>query len=678
MSIGIGYCIPNRRGISWSSYWENLIRDGSTAIWLDATDETTLTVDGSNRVSLWKDKLLQTDDYGADYVIYGDNETQKTTVSVSRLTTAQSSEQAHGGTYSSKVVHTATAGVHYLYINVTISKQYLVSVWVYIPSGQANVDTITLGSGGSGDFAHTNTKDQWVQLTATVTPGFNSISLSAGNSSSENEYWYFDDWTIKEVSVAHDLVQADTDKMPTYSSSGVLFDGTDDYMQSRPFEITQPSTIYMVAKIHSFGGSRHMLDTVWRGSINFYPKEAGGLYRPHMDGDYAEHTLEGYEFFIIRLKINGATSYLQLNNYTAVEVDGQSYNLDGITLGCKYNLGNFSNIEFREVIVRNGIDEANDYANIYNYLVNKHSTYLALYGAFAAYGSNPILSPTAPSTYAAFASVLKVGSIYHMYYHGQAAGSGVYHATSTDGLTWTKDDANNPVLEVGTHPDWDYANVGVPVVWYEGGTWYMLYRGDAGSGGDRTGLATSSDGITWTKDLNNPVLVGEEGEWDENGAESWGLIKVGSTYYVFYEAVHSNSSLGRSIGIATSTDLVNWSKDANNPIMTGGRFCPFIFKYGSYYYLLVPHYQFVSDYSEIEIYRDTNPTFYSGDREYLGTVKKPSASGWDSADEDTPWILTDDIFRDTFVAAGGQLWLYYSGDAGSNVWSEGLLIADDI
>ena len=154
----------------------------------------------------------------------------------------------------------------------------------------------------------------------------------------------------------------------------------------------------------------------------------------------------------------------------------------------------------------------------------------------------------------------------------------------------------------------------------------MLYRGAAATGGDRTGLATSIDGITWTKDLNNPVLVGEEGEWDENGAESWGLIKVDSTYYVFYEAVHSDGSSGRSIGVATSTDLVNWTKDLNNPIMTGGRFCPFIFKYGAYYYLLVPHYTYVSDYSEIEIYRDSNPTFYFGGREYLGVVKKPGAS----------------------------------------------------
>jgi hypothetical protein len=111
--------------------------------------------------------------------------------------------------------------------------------------------------------------------------------------------------------------------------------------------------------------------------------------------------------------------------------------------------------------------------------------------------------------------------------------------------------------------------------------------------------------------------------------------------------------------------------------MIGGRFCPDCFKYGDFYYLLVPHYTFGADRSEIEIYKDSAPTFYPAERTYLGTVKKPGVSGWDSADQDTPWILTDTIERDTFVASGGALWLYYSGDAGDDNWSEGLLISNN-
>jgi len=655
----------------------NIADDTNTTAWYDSQELSTITKNESNQVSLWKDKFLQISD-GAEYVLYGDNETQKTTVAAGRVTTAQSNEQKHTGTYSSKVVHTADVGLHYLYIGVTAGRQYNVSVWVYIPSGQANVDTITLGSSGGGNFASTNTKDVWVQLSAIVIPGFASFSLAAGSDSSENEYWYFDDWTIKEVDVAHDLVQATADYMPIWSSDGILLDGSNDYMQTRPFTVTQPSTIYMVVKFNTLS-TGYILDTAWRATIDFYPVITGGLYSLRLNTTNSILTLEGYNFVVIRIKLNGVTSSLQLNDYAALSVDGLTSNMDGLTIGAKYNIGVFSNAEFREIIIRNGIDSDADYNSIYNYLTTKHSAYLSLFGAFSLYSGNPILVPTAPSTYATFASVLKVGSTYHMYYHA-GTGSFVYHATSPDGLSWTKDDVNNPVLSVGTNPDWDFGSVGVPMVWYEAPTWYMLYRGSGVTqGNDAVGLATSSDGINWTKEVTNPVLEGVIAEWDANGAEIWGIIKVGATYYTYYEAT---GATGREIGIATSTDLINWTKDINNPIFLSGRFCPFVFKYEEYYYMLVPHYTYTYDYSEIEIYKDSSPTFYSANREYLGVIKKPSASGWDSSDQDTPVILTDDIFRDTFTAAGGKLWLYYAGDAGpfpdGNNWSTGLLISDGL
>jgi hypothetical protein len=64
----------------------NVADDGNTVAWFDSQDLTTITKDESDKVSLWKDKLLQVSDEGADYVLFGDNETQKTTVSVSRCT----------------------------------------------------------------------------------------------------------------------------------------------------------------------------------------------------------------------------------------------------------------------------------------------------------------------------------------------------------------------------------------------------------------------------------------------------------------------------------------------------------------------------------------------------------------------------------------------------------------
>lgn len=301
------------------------------------------------------------------------------------------------------------------------------------------------------------------------------------------------------------------------------------------------------------------------------------------------------------------------------------------------------------------------------------------FGNFISHPGNPILSPVGTEGLTAFFSVVKVASTYHGYYHYNlpSGASAVGHATSSDGKTWIRDTANNPVLSPET-TGWDRSGVGVPQVWKEGATFYMIFRGRPGSvagASDATGLATSTDGITWTKSASNPVLYPSPGEWDALGAESWGVIKVGSTYYDFYEA---GSGLTRSIGIATSTDLVNWTKDVNNPILTGGRFCPFAFKYGDLYYLIVPYYTESSlTFAELEIYSCATPTFYPADRTYMGVVRKNTATAWDSNNIDTPFVLTDDINRNSFAITGDEIWMYFSSYSISTpgAWAEGLLIA---
>jgi len=69
--------------------------------------------------------------------------------------------------------------------------------------------------------------------------------------------------------------------------------------------------------------------------------------------------------------------------------------------------------------------------------------------------------------------------------------------------------------------------------------------------------------------------------------------KVNLVLY-YYEVFYSGN---RQIGIATSTDLVNWTKYPGNPIFkTGvsepdanGQFNSDVFTYDGYYYILIPH-----------------------------------------------------------------------------------------
>jgi hypothetical protein len=263
------------------------------------------------------------------------------------------------------------------------------------------------------------------------------------------------------------------------------------------------------------------------------------------------------------------------------------------------------------------------------------------------YEGNPILNGSQNG----FASVFCDNStgVYHLF----CSWGSILHFTSSNGITGWTADPNNPVLSGN--------NEGVPMVWKENDTWYMLYRY---GGPDRIGLANSTDATHWTRYEGNPVLY-------EGGSfmDPWGVIKVGSTYYLWYNDGWTTGS--RSAGLATSTDLKNWTKDPNNPIFTGGRFCVFPFKYGGYYYTLVPRYT-SGPYGEIELYRDVNPTFYPSSRVFLGVVISPGSAGaWDSYRFDTPAVLTDTIYRDTYAASNNQLWTYFGStpDSGGDWWT---------
>jgi len=268
------------------------------------------------------------------------------------------------------------------------------------------------------------------------------------------------------------------------------------------------------------------------------------------------------------------------------------------------------------------------------------------------YEGNPILTGSTDG----FGSVFYDSSsgIYHFY----CSWGSILHYTSPNGKTgWTADPLN-PMLTGN--------NEGVPTVWKEDGVWHMLYRY---GGPYKVGLANSTDGSHWTRYEGNPVI-------DVGQLDPWGIIKVGSTYYLWINDGFGGS--GRGSELATSTDLIHWTTDTN-AIFSGGRFCVFPFKYGAYYYMLVPHYT-TGPYGEIELYRCSSPTFYQSQRQYLGiVVPTGSAGSWNQYRHDTPCVLTDTIYRDTFAAANNELWMYYASTPDSGgAWLTGMCIEQNI
>ncbi len=190
------------------------------------------------------------------------------------------------------------------------------------------------------------------------------------------------------------------------------------------------------------------------------------------------------------------------------------------------------------------------------------------------YENNPVLDVGAPGSWDQSGvdhhSIYYDGTTYHMWYAGNdGVNKRIGYAFSSDGIVWTKH-SDNPVLDIGASGEWDERMVTCPTVVFDGTSFKMWYLGINSSFSRLvTGYATSPDGINWTKYANNPVLVeGPSGSWDQALAIVGSVLFDGSSYKMWYSGA---ASFGAArIGYATSSDGINWTKLATNPIMGAG------------------------------------------------------------------------------------------------------------
>lgn len=163
-------------------------------------------------------------------------------------------------------------------------------------------------------------------------------------------------------------------------------------------------------------------------------------------------------------------------------------------------------------------------------------------------------------------SVLEWRGRYYAYFNQDATSLGhidpnLYRATSPDGVHWTV--GPRPVLEPG---DWDNS-LANSYVWVDAhGTWRMLYEAMDNTAGKYgrylIGLASSPDGVTWTKDPASPLLSLRLGTGMTGGP--W-LVTGRGGYALYYHASTGTDSIGgdpnlpTDIYVAHSTDLVHWT-----------------------------------------------------------------------------------------------------------------------
>jgi len=231
------------------------------------------------------------------------------------------------------------------------------------------------------------------------------------------------------------------------------------------------------------------------------------------------------------------------------------------------------------------------------------------------------------------------GSTYHMWYTGTTRlwAYRIGYATSSDGVAWRRSPAN-PVLSPGSPGSWDSDFVSSPSVIYNGSAYIMWYVGGKQpnefhyytySGSQGFGLATSTDGVAWTKYNSNPVMTsstidaavmfdpwvlqlgdqfkmwytcgsgmesrlevcyassrdgihwaknptevikgtGLASDWDSDDVFSPNVLYDGHTYSMWYSGDHYTTKTNAitQIGYATSPDGITWTRAAGNPILS--------------------------------------------------------------------------------------------------------------
>lgn len=190
------------------------------------------------------------------------------------------------------------------------------------------------------------------------------------------------------------------------------------------------------------------------------------------------------------------------------------------------------------------------------------------------HAGNPVMVPgglgTWDETNIDSPSIVVVGGTYHMWYSGvdDVDDNRIGHATSPDGIVWTRDPAN-PVIDTDDPFAWDAFEAIHPFVLHEDNLFKMYYNGHDGLE-QRIVYATSTDGSAWTKFTSLFMLEpGANGQWDEAEIGPMCVIRANDGYHMWYTAGDDSDVFG--IGYATSVDGLTWIKDTvNNPVLERG------------------------------------------------------------------------------------------------------------
>ena len=217
----------------------------------------------------------------------------------------------------------------------------------------------------------------------------------------------------------------------------------------------------------------------------------------------------------------------------------------------------------------------------------------------------------------------------------------------------------NPILRP-QGDGWESANLYNPAAIVVGEQVVLLYRAHAADRVSRIGIATSDDGIHFSREAE-PVVFPEH-DYESAGCEDPRVTRIGDTYYLTYTGFDGATA---QLCLATSPDLRDWTK--HGPIVPGfntwatlpyGPDKPWSKAgvihpepIGGLYYLY---------FGEGAIYYATSPDLVTWTPcDERSPILAPRSSGWDSTlvEIGAPPVATDD----------GRLLFLYNGARASSM-----------
>lgn len=182
---------------------------------------------------------------------------------------------------------------------------------------------------------------------------------------------------------------------------------------------------------------------------------------------------------------------------------------------------------------------------------------------FKDYLQNPVLVPldSGWDVNIAHPVVIYDGAKYRMYYSSITYGArgAIGYAESPDGLNWSRP-YSGPLIYPGSN-GWDSQCITPGAVIKDGGIWYLYYMGFSDQNGTwHIGLATSVDGISWNKNPEPVVQAGSDYQIIPTS-----VIKKNGVFLLYYT---SRNYPTYKTGVATSTNGINWTRNNLNPILS--------------------------------------------------------------------------------------------------------------